>query len=76
MPACLTNTIVQWESKGLSNKKIKPPITANHSMFPKLRWTNNSRIRVEYKESCLKQDKATFIPTKVVNIFIVYELDT
>ena len=41
MPASLTNTILEWESKGLSNENIRPPTTANNSLFPKLRWTNN-----------------------------------
>ena len=36
---------------------------------------NNSRIRIEFKGSCLKQDKITFTPYNVVNLFIVYELD-
>ena len=36
----------------------------------------NSRIRLEFKGSCLKQDRTTFIPNNVVNLFIVYELDT
>ena len=38
---------------------------------------NNSRIRLKFKGSCLKQeDKADFTPKNVVNLFIVYELDT
>ena len=36
---------------------------------------NNSQILV-FKGSCLKRDKATFIPPNVINLFIVYELDT
>ena len=35
---------------------------------------NNSRIRLEFKGNCLKQDKAPFTPNNVVNLFIVYEL--
>ena len=37
MLAGLTDTIVEWESKGLLNKKIRPPTTANNSLSPKLR---------------------------------------
>ena len=44
----------EWESKGLSNEKIEPPYTANKSLFPKSVWMNKSRIRLEFKESCLK----------------------
>ena len=63
MPAGLTNTIVEWESKELSNEKITPPTTTNNSLFPKLRWTNNSKIRVEFNGCCLKQDKVAFTPS-------------
>ena len=38
---------------------------------------NNSRIRLKFKGSYLKQeDKADFTPNNVVNLFIIYELDT
>ena len=36
---------------------------------------NNSRIRLEFKRSYLKQNKAHFTPNNVVNLFIMYELD-
>ena len=52
----------EWESKGLSNEKITLPFTSNKNLFPKLVWTNNSRTRLEFKGSCLKQDKAPFPP--------------
>ena len=38
-----------------------------------MKWYN-SKIRVEFKGSCLKQDKVSFTPNSVVNLFIVYEL--
>ena len=37
---------------------------------------NNSKIRLEFKGSCSEQDKVTFAPDSVVNLFIVFELDT
>ena len=37
---------------------------------------NNSRLRPELRESCLKQIKAIFTTNNVVNLFIVYELDS
>ena len=64
MSAVLADTIVEWKSRGLSNEKIRPPINANHSISPKQRWMNNSIIRVDFKRSCLKQDKTTFTPPK------------
>ena len=51
-------------------------MSANKSISPKLVWMNNSRIRLKFKGSCLKQEnKAAFTPKNVVNLFIVYELD-
>ena len=44
-------------------------------VFPKLVWMNNSKIRLTFTRSCLKQDFATLTPNNVVNLFIVYELD-
>ena len=54
MPAGLIETMVVWESKGLSNIKTKLPTTSNESLFPKLKW-HNSNMRVELKGSYLKQ---------------------
>ena len=71
----VTETIVAWKSKGFSNEKIKPPATANNSPSLKMKWYN-SKIRVELKGSCLKQDKVTFTPKNVVNLSIACELDT
>ena len=67
--------MVQWESKELSNEKIKPPITANSSLSPKLTRMNNSRVGVIFERSCLKRAKVTFATRNVVNSFIVSELD-
>ena len=35
---------------------------------------SNSKMRLKFTGSCLKQDKASFTPNNV-NLFIVYELD-
>ena len=59
----------------MSNEKIKPLITTNQSLSPKLRWMNNSRIRIEFKGSCVKQNKMTFTQRNVVSLFNVYKLD-
>ena len=52
MPAGLTETIVAWESKGSLNEKNKPPTILSNSLSPK--W-HNSKVRIEFKGSCLKQ---------------------
>ena len=60
----------------MSNTKINPLFTANHSLSPKLVLMNNSRIRLEFKRTCLKQNKVVFTLNNVADLFIVYELDT
>ena len=40
------------------------------------RWVVISRIRVAFKNSCLKQSKITKTPRNIVNSFIVYEWGT
>ena len=60
----------------MSNKKFKLPNTGNKSLSPKLVWYN-SRIKLKFKGSCLKQEYWTAYTSKnVVNFFIVYELDS
>ena len=73
----LKDTISEWESKRLSNEKFMCAYIANVNVCPKLVWMKNSRIRLKFKGSCQKQeDKAIFTHQNVVNLFIVYELDT
>ena len=66
----LPEEVTEWESKRFLNKYFKSPYTANHSLCPKLVWTNNSRIGIEFKGSCFKQEKLTFALKNVVNLFI------
>ena len=47
----LTDTIVEKESKGLSNEKNRPSIATNHSLSLKLIWINISKIGVRFKGS-------------------------
>ena len=54
----LGDTISQWNPKGLSDKKFIPPYTTSKRLSQKLVW-NNSEIKLKFKESCFKQDKAT-----------------
>ena len=56
-------------------KKIMPPYIAGNSLSPKLVWYN-SGIKLKFRVSCLKQDKTTFTPKHVVNLFVAYELNT
>ena len=63
-----------WRSKGLSNESIKTPSTSNNSLNPFLDYVN-SKIRVKFNGSCLKQDKVTYGHETIVDIYIVYEIN-
>ena len=70
----MTNTkyISSWQSKGLSDETIKPPATSDYKLSPQLSYFG-TKTRVEFKGTCLKQDKITFNHGKIVNIYIVYK---
>ena len=69
----LIDHVLSWQSKGLSNESIKPPTTSNNSLNSRLSY-NDTKIKVQFTGSCLKQPRFTFTHKKVVNIYIVYEL--
>ena len=50
-------------------------MTANHYISLKPIFMNNSKIKVKFKRSCLKQGKVIFTSRNIVNLFITYELD-
>ena len=58
----------------MSNKKAQPPFTADKSFSPNVIWMNNSRIRLRFTGTCLRQELASFTLSNIVNLFIVYEL--
>ena len=58
---------LSWKSKVLSDESTKPLSTVNNILNP--------LTRVEFKGSCLKQDKISVNHGKVVNIYIVYEIN-
>ena len=73
----ITNTphyIPSWKSKGLSTESIKSPTISDNSLAPALSY-HGTKTRAKRTGSCLKQDKVTFNHKKVVNIYIVYELN-
>ena len=60
----------------MSDEKIMPPYRTSKILSPKLEWYN-SRVKLKFKGTCLKQEyKAPFTPKNVLNFFIVYELGT
>ena len=64
----LPSTTAERESKVLSNEKIDPSFTTNHGLSSTLVWMNNSRIRLEFKRSCLKQGKVAFTTNNVSKV--------
>ena len=70
----LPDIISEWESNKLSNEKFTSPSTSNKSLSPLVKM-KNCRIKLEFKRSCLKQDKAPFTLNNVVSLYIVYELN-
>ena len=68
------DSVLSWQSKGLSAEAIKPPTTSNNSLTPTITYYHVGKIKAKFTGSCLKQDKVIFNHAKVVNIYIVYEL--
>ena len=68
-----TDYVSSWKSKGLSAETIKPPFTSDNSLTPAVSYYD-TKTRVKFTGSCLKQPKVSYTHGKVVNIYIVYEL--
>ena len=66
--------VSESKSKGLSNESFKVISTFDNSLNPTLTYYG-TKIRVKFTGDCLKQTKITCTHGKVVNIYIVYELD-
>ena len=71
--AGVTDYVLSWQSKGISNESIKPSTTSNNSLNPRLGYYG-TKVRVQFTRSCLKQSDHIFTHHKIVNIYIVYEL--
>ena len=62
--------ISSWESKGLYAETIKPPFTSDNSFTPGVSYYD-TKTRVKFTESCLKQPKISCTHGTIVNIYIV-----
>ena len=71
----VTDYVLSWPSKGLSANSIKLPAMSDNSLTPTISYYHAWKIKVKLTKSCLKQDKVIFNHGKVVNIYIVYQLD-
>ena len=63
------------KTKGLSDEIINPPTAPGNSLGLSFEMNLSLKSAVEFKGSCLKQDKTSFIHSNEVNLFILYELD-
>ena len=60
----------------MSNEKFRLSHTTNKVFSLKLQW-NKYELRLRFEGSCLKQEHTTPVtPNNIVNLFIVYELDS
>ena len=66
--------ILSWKSKGLSDERIKSPATPNNILNPSQDYVG-TKARVKFSGDCLKQEKITFSRGKIVNIYIIYEIE-
>ena len=69
----VTDRVLSWQSKGLSNKSIKPPTTSDNSLTPELNYYS-TKIKIKFTGNCLEQSDHIFTHKKIVNIYIAYEL--
>ena len=68
-----TDNVSSCKSKGVYAETIKPTTTSDNSLTPSLRYYN-TKTRVKFTGSYLKQPKASFHHKTIVNICIIYEL--
>ena len=58
----------------MSDENITAPTTSDYSPNPQLNYCG-TKARVEFKRSYLNQDKIKYNHEKLVNIYIVYEIN-
>ena len=67
------NYIYFWKSKGLSDEYITAPTTSDYELNPQLSCFF-TKTRVEFRGSCLKQDKMTHTRGKIVMLVVFIQL--
>ena len=58
---------------GFSDERLNSNTGSNYSITLELSFYGN-KTRVQFNESCLKQDRVTYSHGTIVNIYIVYEI--
>ena len=57
----------------MSDERLNSNTASNFTITPELSFYG-AKTRVEFNESCLKQDKVTYSHGVIVNIYIVYDI--
>ena len=68
-----TDYVSSWKSKGLFAETIKQPSAFDNSLTPSLSYYD-TKTRVKFTGSSLKQPNISYTHSTIVNIHIVYEL--
>ena len=68
-----TDYVSPWKSKGLSDETIKPFSMSDNSLTPGISYYD-TKMRVKFTGSSLKQPKISYTHGTIANIYIVYEL--
>ena len=68
------NYIYYWKSEGLSVEIINSITASSYKITSQLSYYG-TRTKVEFNGSCLKQDCVTFNHGKIVNIYIVHQIN-
>ena len=58
----------------MSDDSIKPTTTSNKMPNASADYVG-SKVRIKFNGDCLKQEKVTFNHGKIVNIYLVYEIE-
>ena len=66
-------SVLLWKSKGLSDENITPSSALHYFVNPSLNYLG-TKTRVRFSGT-LKQEKITYTHGKIVNIYIVYEVN-
>ena len=65
--AGVVDHVLSWKSKGISNESFKSPVISDNTINPRLNYYD-TKTRVLFTGSCLKQSDHIFTREKVVNI--------
>lgn len=63
-----------WKWKGFSDKSIKPPVASNQNPAPGSNYIN-TKSKIKFYRTCLKQDKVTFTHQQLADTYTVYVID-